>query len=519
MLSQTVTEAAQRFGSRPALVAEEGWSLGFDDLARLSDEVAAGLAERGVHQGDVVALVLPASPEHFVVYAAVAKLGGITAAVNPRLSPVEQRKVLASLFPRWIVSTPALAETFGATLDTGRVVLVEPATSATSMLEEVRACGGVPPLADEPDRPVVIVCTSGTTGTPKGAVFASRQLEFITETDVGPAWGGGGPVLAGPALAHLGPMTKWAGNLRRGATLYVSGSWTAAGALRQMAELGVTVLGGVPTQLALMLREPDLGRYDLSRLRAIVIGGGPAPPALVREARQQFNVPLAVRFSCTEAGIGTGTAFDDPLEDAELSVGRPQPGVSLRIVDAHGDPLPPGEVGEVVLSSPAVMSGYWRAPEATAAALVDDGVRTGDLGWVDERGRLRLAGRATERIVRGGNNIHPIEVEAVLSDHPDVAAAALVGRADPVMGEVGVAVVVPRSGCPAPTLDRLRSFAAERLARYKLPDDLLVVDRLPLTAMDKVDRRALEDMVASPSSTSGPGPEGGPGAGAEPDAE
>jgi acyl-CoA synthetase (AMP-forming)/AMP-acid ligase II len=144
------------------------------------------------------------------------------------------------------------------------------------------------------------------------------------------------------------------------------------------------------------------------------------------------------------------------------------------------------------------MEGYWRNSSANADVFTADGsVRTGDLGWVDEQGRLRLAGRGRERYVRGGYNVHPMEIESVLADHPDVAAVAVVSRPDPVMGEVGVAVIVPREGTTAPELTQLRQFASDRLARYKLPDDLMVLTALPLTAGEKVDRRALERLIAS----------------------
>ncbi len=177
-------------------------------------------------------------------------------------------------------------------------------------------------------------------------------------------------------------------------------------------------------------------------------------------------------------------------------MGRAQPGVTVTVVAEDGSVRPQGEIGEVCLASPAVMAGYWRDPEGTAAALSPDGsVRTGDLGWLDDRGRLHLAGRARERYVRGGYNVHPMEVEAVLAEHPDLAAVAVVGRPDPVMGEVGVAVVVLRPGAAAPGLEQLRAFAGERLARYKLPDRVQVAEALPLTAMDKLDRRALEGIV------------------------
>src|SRR5207237_8579751 len=157
-----------------------------------------------------------------------------------------------------------------------------------------------------------------------------------------------------------------------------------------------------------------------------------------------FGVRPPVRDSSTEATIGLGTRFTGPGEDAELSGGRPLAGGTLSVLDGDDQPVPAGEVGAVCLRSPAVMSGYWRDPDATAAAFTGDGaVRTGDLGWVDEQGRLRLTGRSKEMYIRGGYNVYPMEVEAVLAEHPGIAAVAVVPRADAVMGEIGVAVVVP----------------------------------------------------------------------------
>jgi len=148
------------------------------------------------------------------------------------------------------------------------------------------------------------------------------------------------------------------------------------------------------------------------------------------------------------------------------------------------------------LRSPAVMAGYWNAPDLTAAAITPDGfVRTGDLGWIDDTGRLHLVGRSKEMYVRGGYNVYPMEVESVLAAHPAIADVAIAPRPDDVMGEIGVAVVVPREGATAPTVDELRAFAEDRLARYKLPEEVVVVDALPLTPMEKLDRRALADKV------------------------
>lgn len=493
MLGRVIDHAAEQFGDATALVAADGWPVSFTQLARRSQEVAAGLARRGVGPGDVVALVLPAIPEYTVAYLAAARLGAVTAGVNARLSNDERHAVLTRSDPAVVVATADLLPP-DTVVPTAERVEVEPAGRAADLLAPLAYPGGdVPVLPDDPDRPVAVVFTSGTTGLPKGAVFGGRQLAFITEVDTGGRWGGGGPSIAGTSLTHLGPMTKLAGNLMRGGATHLLHRWRADLALDLVERHRMPGLGGIPTQIALMLRQPDFGDRDLSCVRAIVMGGGPATPSLVREARARFGAAVAVRYSCTEAGIGVGTALDDPPEDAELTVGRPHGGVELTIRHPEsGDELTDGSVGEVCLRSPAVMSGYWRDPAATRAALTADGaVRTGDLGRIDTHGRLHLEGRAREMYVRGGYNVAPAVVEAALAEVAGVAEVAVAPRPDEVMGEIGVAVVVPEDGHPPPTLEQLRTAVAGRLARHELPEALELVDRLPLTSMEKLDRRAL----------------------------
>lgn len=506
MLGEVTAEAGRRFGDAPAYVACAGWTVSYAQLDRLSDEVAAGLRSRGVGLGDVVALALPPIPEYPVAYLAAAKVGAVTAGINPRLSAPERARVLSAARAKLVLATAELAPDDERA---GDVELVMAADSAEEMLGELRRAGARSPggpdtstVPDDPDRAVAIVFTSGTTGDPKGALFCNRQLSAICDIDVGDRWGGGGRSLVGTSTAHLGFMTKLAGNLRQGGCAYFTARWRAADALRFTAEHRLTSVGGIPTQVALMLEVAEFDTYDLSCVKAIVLGGGPATPALIEAARRRFNAPVAVRYSCTEAAIGTGTLLSDPPEDALVSVGRPLPGVELAVLDDDDRPVSQGDIGGVCLRSHAVMSGYWGDPEATRAAFTPDGfVRTGDLGWLDEQGRLHLSGRSKEMYVRGGYNVYPVEVEAVLSDHPQVSAVAIVPRADPVMGELGVAVVVPDRSGPAPTLEQLRAFAAPRLAAYKLPEALRVVDDLPLTPMEKLDRRALALLVAQASAS------------------
>lgn len=494
MLPETLREAARRFGDSVAFVAPRGWPITYRELDRVTDEVAVGLMRRGVGAGDVLTLVLPPGVEYLTAYVAAAKIGAITAGINDRLAPPERARILELTEPRLVLAAPGSTDARAPTVE------VTASDSLVELLSAVRSPGTTPPaLPPDDDRPVAIVFTSGTTGAPKGALYTNRQLRFIADTDVGDRWGTGGRSYNGTSCATLGFMSKLPGNLRRGGTSFMIERWSARKTLDLVARERMTNVGGVPTQIALMLRDPGFDAYDLSAVTSITVGGAPITPELVAEARTRFGAPLATRYSCTEAGIGLGTALDDPEEDAVVSVGRPLPGVELALLDDDDHPLPreaAGEVGAVCLRSPAAMTGYWRDPEATREAFTRDGfVRTGDLGWLDDRGRLRLVGRRKEMYVRGGYNVYPVEVEAVLSAAPAVAAVAIGARPDPVMGEIGVACVVPRDPARPPSLEQLRAFARDRLAAHKLPEAVVVLDALPLTTAEKVDRRALARIV------------------------
>jgi acyl-CoA synthetase (AMP-forming)/AMP-acid ligase II len=495
-LRTVVPEAARRFGAAPAFVAAAGWTLSYAQLDRLSDEVAAALtADHGVGEGDLVALALPSTVEYVVLYAALAKLGAITAGVNPRATSVERRAVLERADPALVVSTAELAT------DVDRpTLLVGIATEADDVLADVRRRfdGAAPPLLpdpDDPDRLVAVVFTSGTTGMPKGAMFANRELAAIARSDLGPkvdAWGGGGPMLASTQFAHVGFMTKLPWYLQTGAATYLLDRWRAADVLRLIHDTRMASVGGVAPQLALLLADPTFDDYDFSCVTTIIMGGALSPPELVRRGRERFGAAYSIRYSSTESGgVGTATAFDADDDEALFTVGRPRGDVEVSIRDDSGAAVPTGTIGELCLRSSCMMRGYWHDHDATAEALADGWLHTGDLAWLDELGRVRLAGRSKEMFIRGGYNVYPLEVEAVLASHPAVGQVAVVPRPDPIMGEIGVAVVVPVSGGPSPTLDELRAHAGGSLSAYKLPERLRLVDALPLTAMQKVDRRAL----------------------------
>lgn len=469
MLAEVVAEAARRFGSTPAFVAPDGTPTTYAVLADRVDRVAAGLAAHGVGERDVVVLRLPSDISYVLAYLGAARLGAVTAGINPRLAAAEQDTLQDLVSPRLVLAEPQSVSELAA---------VDPAP--------------LPTLSPDPSRDVAIVFTSGTTGLPKGAVFTEAQLAAVTEIDVQSRWGGGGHMVAATQFAHVGFMTKLPWYLRLGSTIHMLDRWRAADVLRLVSDHRISSIGGVAPQVALMLRAPEARQLDFSSVKTIIMGGGASSPALVSEARKVFGAAYSIRYSSTESGgVGTGTAFDADDEEALHTVGRPRTGVEVSIRD-EGREVPAGEVGEVCLRSGAVMARYWDDPEATAHALRDGWLHTGDLGRIDERGLLRLAGRRKEMYIRGGYNVYPMEVESALADHPAITDVAIVAVEDDALGERGVAVVVPADPSAPPTLEDLRAHLRPRVAKYKFPEGLRFVDSLPLTPMQKIDRRALE---------------------------
>jgi acyl-CoA synthetase (AMP-forming)/AMP-acid ligase II len=247
----------------------------------------------------------------------------------------------------------------------------------------------------------------------------------------------------------------------------------------------VTVAGAVPTQWAKLLDVDGVSPQALPHLRIGVVATAPAPPELVRRVAKGIGVPLVVRYAMTECPTICGTEPNDVPEVQFRTVGRPAAGMDVRI----------GSDGVLEVSGPCVMRGYWRNPTLTAEVLRDGWLRTGDVGALGADGNLTLVGRSGDMYIRGGYNVHPGEVERALSGHAAVKHAAVVGRAAPVIGEIGVACVVPADAARPPTLAELRTHVADELADYKAPDELLIVDELPLTPMLKPDRLALRELI------------------------
>jgi acyl-CoA synthetase (AMP-forming)/AMP-acid ligase II len=477
-------EVAARHPAAEAFVDASGSRLSFGEWDRAADGIATGLAEHGVGVGDVVGLMLPSSLEYAICYQAVMRLGAVTSGINTRLGPDEIEHILQITTPRVTVvgddDDRPLPPTAGTVL---RWSALAPYTAAPA--------GRQPVLRS--DMAVVICWTGGTTGRPKGVWFDHDNLASVAAVT---------GVLSEPfdrrlspvPFAHVGTMTRAWDEISRVITSVITPvRWTAAEALRLIETERVTVAQGVPTQWELMLRDPAIERTDLSSLRLAATGASRVSADLLRRMRAVLGVPVINRYASTEAGgVISGSRPGDPDEVVLETVGRPSDGIELRIVGETGDALALGDVGRVQVRSGAVMRGYWHDFAATEAVLDADGwVTVGDMGRLDAAGNLTLVGRDGEKYLRGGYNVYPVEVERVLTDHPDVGEAAVVGAPDPVLGEIGVAFVVPAATGGAPDPDDLRRFVRAHLADYKVPDRVVVVDAMPLTPIGKIDRRAL----------------------------
>jgi len=498
-----------------------GERLTYRDWDVLAARLAAAFAARGVGRGDVVALLLPSTPFYLVAYLAAVRIGAIATGINVRYRRSEIGHILARAGARLLLAVDGwhdasflpMIESLRPELPELEEVAAIPADrlreSTAAVVADLSAGASTPPAVEVgPDDPAAIVWTSGTTGVPKGAWYAHRSLLAVAEIESRRHTNGGAPpfmkhLAAGLSFAHVGTMARIAVQIGNRGTSLIHDTFEPAAVLETIERERLPHLGGIPTQIIMLLDHPDRARRDLSSLRMVLLGGAPSTPALVRRVQETLGVTVSVRYSSTEVGIATASLSDDPPDLLATTVGKATPGVELRIVDEGNRPLPADEVGQVVIRSPATMRGYWRDPEATRAVVDAEGwIHTGDLGTLDAQGYLRLRGRQSEMFIRGGFNVYPAEVEDRLGKHPQVARAAVVGVPDDMFGEVGWAFVVPR-GTP-PSLAELRAFVGEELASFKRPDGLTLLPDLPVTPMYKVDKRALRALKEAEPSPASP---------------
>jgi long-chain acyl-CoA synthetase len=351
----------------------------------------------------------------------------------------------------------------------------------------------------------VILYTSGTTGPPKGAELTHANLdgnaEVVTRTliQVGP----GDVVLGALPLFHsFGQTAAMNASLRGGACLALLPRFDPAAALELMQSLGATVFLGVPTMYAAILNCPQSEESDLSSLRTCVSGGQSMPVELLRGFEERFGCKILEGYGLSETSPVACQNRPD-RERKPGSIGIPIEGTEMKIVDEAGKQVETGEVGEILIKGPNVMKGYWRRPDATADAIKDGWLHSGDIGRTDEDGYFYVVDRIKDLIIRGGYNVFPREVEEVLYEHPDVLEAAVVGIPDPTHGEEIGAAVVLRSGAEV-SADQLQQHVKSQLAAYKYPRRIWFLDELPKGPSGKILKREITPPAADQGSQRSP---------------
>jgi fatty-acyl-CoA synthase len=466
MIDRFIAERARVTPNRVAVEAPDG-SWTYAELDERSDELAARL-----EPGSRISTLTGNSAEHVALFFACAKAGAILHPISWRLAPAEVAYQLDDAEPAALV------------VEEEHRALAETALELAAVRPPLELAAAGRRGAPQPDDPLLLIYTSGTTGKPKGALLTHANC-FWTNLSFDLATGltGDDVVLQVLPQFHCGgwnvqPLLAW----WKGARVVIERGFDAARALELIEQRHVTTMMAVPANYLFMAQEPRFAEADLSSLRLAVVGGAPMPVPLL-DTWAERSVEIVQGYGLTEAAPNVLCL---PPEDARRkagSAGRPYPYVECRLSDE----------GELLVRGPNVFAGYWRNPEATAAAFRDGWLATGDLAERDDEGDYWIRGRLKDLVVSGGENVYPAEVEAVLHDHPDVVEAAVIGMPDERWGEVGAAFVVLRAPV---TEDALLAHCRERLARFKVPKSVHVLDELPRNSLGKVVKSELRQAVA-----------------------
>ena len=498
-LSMNLHESAAMYADRPALRMDHV-VVTYAELDDASARLATFLQARGVAPGDRVAVMLANVPSFAVVYYGVLRAGAVVVPMNPLLKAREVEYYLSDSGAAWLFASPQAVAEAQKGADAVGVPLF--ATDEDSLAHALAPCTPSPTIVSRRgDDTAVILYTSGTTGQPKGAELShaglhqnqavtARHLLHLGPEDV---------VMGCLPLFHVFGMTCGLNAaISNGALLTLIPRFDPRKALEVIGRDQVTVFEGVPTMYASMLGVPDRDGFDVSSLRVCMSGGAALPVEVLRGFESAFACVVLEGYGLSETS--PVASFNHPhLARKPGSIGTPIDGVRMRVVDSDRVDVPPGEVGEILISGHNVMKGYWARPEVTEEAIRDGWFATGDLARVDEDGYYFIVDRKKDLIIRGGYNVYPREVEEVLYEHPAVAEAAVVGVAHDTLGEEVAAAVALKAGQQA-TAEELRDFVKARIAAYKYPRVVWLVDALPKGPTGKILRREISVPTSGGSS-------------------
>jgi long-chain acyl-CoA synthetase len=489
-LAQNLLDTAAKEGPHPALRMDEA-HLSYDQFRDAALRVAAELRSRGIEPGDRVGMVLPNVLSFPVVFYGALLAGTAVVPMNPLLKAREVEYYLRDSGARLVVTGEQSAEPV---TEAARTVGIEAVTVDAAMPDALMA---QEPLSRPVDRAdgdtAVILYTSGTTGQPKGAELTHAGLNSNARTTNETLLEGTpDDVIMGclPLFHVFGLTCSLNAGVLAGAQLTLIPRFDGDKALSVVERDGVTVFQGVPTMFSAMLHQPGATDRDMSSLRLCVSGGSAMPVEVMRSFEETFGCIVLEGYGLSETS--PVASFNHPhAERKPGSIGTPIRGVEMRLVDDEGNDVAAGEVGEIAIRGENVMKGYWNRPEDTAAAIPDGWFRTGDLARQDEEGYFFIVDRKKEMIIRGGYNVYPREIEEALYEHPAVAEAACIGITHPDLGEEVAAAVALKPGASAEP-GELQAFVKERVAAYKYPRHLWLVDALPKGPTGKILRRSVE---------------------------
>ncbi len=473
----------------------------FADLNARANRLVNWMRDKyGLRQGDRVSILAHNSVAYIDLFYGLAKIGAIFAPLNWRLAARELSYIVNDCEPKILICGPefsgVLAE-LRSYVKVAHFVGLEGADIDGAASYESELDGAA---ATEPDRPSLagddtwaILYTSGTTGRPKGATIPQRQVVWncintiaswgLTEHDSSPVYT---PLFhAGGLFAFLTPLFYVGGRI------VLTRTFELENTMRIIEDEKCTVVLGVPTIFQMWLNTPTFAEVDFSSVRFFISGGAPLPVPLVENWLKAKGGIFRQGYGLTEVGANCFSMTNEESVAKRGSVGKPIFHSRMRLVDRDGNDVPVGKTGELLIAGPHVCTGYWRNPEATAAAIRAGWFHTGDIARMDEDGFFYIVGRFKDMIISGGENVYAAEVEAVCREHPAVVEAALIGKPDEKWGEIGLMIVVLEKGQSA-TAAELQSFCEGRLARYKIPKQVLFADALPYSPYGKVLKESLK---------------------------
>ncbi|MBV6274271.1 AMP-binding protein [Alcaligenaceae bacterium CGII-47] len=490
-LAHILLQSAPLYGDK-ALFRYNGTDYEFGTIQNQVHQLAHALRIRGVQRGDRVLLLAKNKPEWVVAMLGSLAVGAIVVPVNPALTAAELGYIVEHSEPSLVfVDTDLLASIEQCVPERLRAVFGDEQPDSFDLL----LAQGIPQaeFAEcEPQEPAVIFYTSGTTGRPKGVLLSHKALLAVTDIaiDTFRLRGDDRSLICGSLSFIYSIITNCFSCVRVGATVVLRDRFHPEHVLHSVGSERITVFMGVPTMFTMMLNWMQDKQVDTSSLRFLLSSGQSLPWSLALRVQERFGLPLYDFWGQTEGTPITG--YDPSVEPQARpdSCGRTLIGCSVRIIDSHGHALPAESTGEVLLTGPCIMLGYYKNPQATQDTLRDGWVFTGDLGRLDADGYLYIVGRKRDMIIRGGANIYPVEIEEALYQHRAVAECAVIGIADEKYGEMVKACVVVQSGCVVSS-EELQLHCRNLLAEYKVPAEIEFMVELPKGPTGKILKREL----------------------------